>query len=274
MNSREMQVEFERRITLMNPAFELKEKLTSDTIFSFLNDATERFVRENYLQYDSVINNSRAQKKIVDSLKGLITRQLLTDKIVIESNSDNNSTSFILPENYFLYVRSNSNIESSYKTKPSIKPSTQVLLTEISEQLMLENSGQILLENQSNGSNDNSPYLIQVTPNKTIREDDVEKIISTYYNVPILRNPYVVINSENNKQNCKIYLTIIHDVYTDINSVDLVYCRKPKKFNVIGVDGINVLNYCELPENVHMEIVEKAVEIFTETKYRLNVKRD
>ena len=31
MKAREMQVEFERRIQLMNPNFELTEKLTSDT---------------------------------------------------------------------------------------------------------------------------------------------------------------------------------------------------------------------------------------------------
>lgn len=60
MNAREMQVEFERRITLMNPAFELKEKLTSDTIFSFLNAYTERFVRNNYLQEDTVQDGTRA----------------------------------------------------------------------------------------------------------------------------------------------------------------------------------------------------------------------
>jgi hypothetical protein len=52
MDARMMQMEFERRIILMNPEFEIKEKLTSDTIFSFLNAYTERFVRMNYLQED------------------------------------------------------------------------------------------------------------------------------------------------------------------------------------------------------------------------------
>jgi hypothetical protein len=44
----------------MNPNFELKEKLTSDTIFSFLNAYTERYVRNNYLREDSVQDGSRA----------------------------------------------------------------------------------------------------------------------------------------------------------------------------------------------------------------------
>jgi len=60
MTAREMQVEFERRLTLMDSAFELKEKLTSDTIFSFLNAYTERYVRQNYLQEDIVSDGTRA----------------------------------------------------------------------------------------------------------------------------------------------------------------------------------------------------------------------
>jgi hypothetical protein len=41
-----------------------------------LNAYTERFVRNNYLQEDTVADDSRAQKKNVDSLKGLVVRGL------------------------------------------------------------------------------------------------------------------------------------------------------------------------------------------------------
>ena len=54
----------------------------------------------------------------------------------------------------------------------------------------------------------------------------------------------------------------------------MVYYRKPLRFDVIGVNGTTVLNACELPENVHREIIELAVEMFiTEAKYRLNMKQ-
>lgn len=242
MSAREMQVEFERRITLMNPDFELKEKLTSDTIFSFLNAYTERYVRINYLQEDQVLDGTRAQKKNADALKGLIVRGLYEVDAKDAENTDKVSDRVRLPEDYFLYIRSNSMISKNYKIE-----------TEITE------------ENE---------YVI--TPNKTIREDDVEKIISTYYNKAIMLNPYVVLNAGNNADTQKnIYINIIHDEYTVIKKLDLVYYRKPKKFDVIGVDGVNVLNKCELPDNVHMEIVEGAVEMFiTEARYRLNVKQD
>ena len=242
MKAREMQVEFERRIQLMNPNFELTEKLTSDTIFSFLNAYCERYVRNNYLQEDMVQDGTRQQKKNADALKGLITRQTLTIATKDSYNTDKTSDRAILPTNYFLYIRSNSLISKNYK-----------LDTEIA------------LE---------ANYV--VTPNKTIREDDVEKIISTYYNKTILRNPYVVLNNGNESDaDRELYINIIHDEYTIIKKLDLVYYRKPKRFDVIGVDGTTVFDECELPENVHMEIVEGAVEMFiTEAKYRLNMNQN
>ena len=242
MKAREMQVEFERRIQLMNPNFELTEKLTSDTIFSFLNAYCERYVRNNYLQEDMVQDGTRQQKKNADALKGLITRQTLTIATKDSYNTDKTSDRAILPTNYFLYIRSNSLISKNYK-----------LDTEI------------LLE---------ADYV--VTPNKTIREDDVEKIISTYYNKTILRNPYVVLNNGNESDaDRELYINIIHDEYTIVKKLDLVYYRKPKRFDVIGVDSLTVFDECELPENVHMEIVEGAVEMFiTEAKYRLNMNQN
>lgn len=245
--AREMQMEFERRITLMNPDFEIKEKLTSDTIFSFLNAYTERFVRNNYLQEDQVADNTRAQKKNQDSLKGLIVRTQISEKQDDPNNTDVSSTKFILPDDYFLYIRSNSYITSCYKGS----------ITDI-----------------AHDGEAQADYLY-IAPNKTISEDDVEKIISTYYNKAILRSPYVALNAgqaDDTTENT--YINIIHDVYTTIDRIDLIYYRKPKRFDVIGVDGVNVLDHCELPENVHMEIVEGAVEMFiTEAKYRLSMKQ-
>ena len=242
MKAREMQVEFERRIQLMNPNFELTEKLTSDTIFSFLNAYCERYVRNNYLQEDMVQDGTRQQKKNADALKGLITRQTLTIATKDSNNTDKTSDRAILPTNYFLYIRSNSLISKNYK-----------LDTEILSE---------------------ADYV--VTPNKTIREDDVEKIISTYYNKTILRNPYVVLNNGNESDaDRELYINIIHDEYTIVKKLDLVYYRKPKRFDVIGVDSLTIFDECELPENVHMEIVEGAVEMFiTEAKYRLNMNQN
>ena len=189
-----------------------------------------------------VQDGTRQQKKNADALKGLITRQTLVIATKDSNNTDKTSDRSILPINYFLYIRSNSLISKNYK-----------LDTEIA------------LE---------ANYV--VTPNKTIREDDVEKIISTYYNKTILRNPYIVLNNGNESDvDRDLYINIIHDEYTIIKKLDLVYYRKPKRFDVIGVDNLTIFDECELPENVHMEIVEGAVEMFiTEAKYRLNMNQN
>ena len=241
MTAREMQMEFERRITLINPDFEIKEKLTSDTIFSFLNAYTERFVRNNYLQEDTVADNSRAQKKNADALKGLIVRGLYVVDVKDENNTDRTTDRASLPDDYFLYIRSNSLLSKNYKLENEITNEEQYV----------------------------------VAPNKMIREDDTDKVISSYYNKAIILTPYVVLSNGNVADvTKKLYANIIHDEYTIVKKLDLVYYRKPKRFDVIGVDGINVLDHCELPENVHMEIVEGAVEMFiTEAKYRLNMKQ-
>ena len=242
MDAREMQIAFERKVQLVSPDLALKEKLTSDTIFYFLNAYAERFVRAAYVAEDKLEEDSRTLKKNTDSIRSLITRVSLPVQAKDLDNSDKTTDRVELPADYFLYVRSNSIISKNYKTETEI----------------------------TNAAN----YV--VTPNNTIREDDVEAVITTYYNKNILLNPYVVLNQGNNADVTKKgYLNIIHDSYTTIKEVDLVYIRKLKPFNVIGTDGTTILDHCELPENSHMEVVEGAVDMFiTEAKYRLNVKPD
>lgn len=266
MTAREMQMEFERRITLMNADFEIKEKITSDTIFSFLNAYTERFVRNNYLQEDTVADDSRAQKKNVDALKGLVVRGLFDLCEKDEDNTDRTTDRIILPIDYFLYIRSNSLLSKNYK-----------LNTELEVEIV-EKDEEGKDKTDENGKVIKTFDLTKcvVAPNKMIREDDTDKVITSYYNKAIILTPYIVFGSGNiNDTDKHLYANIIHDEYTIIKKVDLVYYRKPKRFDVIGVDDINVLDHCELPENVHMEIVEGAVEMFiTEAKYRLNMKQN
>ena len=247
MTVREMQIEFERRVRLISPDLIAENKLSSDTIFSFLNAYTERFVKQNYLQLDNIQSNSRAEKKNTDALKSLITRQTLEKLERDQHNTDLYTDRFILPDDYFLYIRSNSRISSNYK-----------------------NNIQKINSCSSRGCPSDNPALsnTQVVPNLTIREEDVQEVESTYYNKPILVQPYVVLNSGRASDD-ELFLNVIHDIYTTVDNIDLVYYRKPKKFNITDVNS-----KCELDDSVHMEIVEGAVEMFiTEAKYRLNTKQ-
>lgn len=226
-----MQKAFETKVSLIDPTLRVSEKLTSDVIFQFLNEYTQRYVKESYLQADQILDDTRAHKGNIDAIKSLITRKQLfrqTD----ERDTDTYSEQYALPDDYFFYIRSNSLVNSTY------------------------------LEQDTK--------TVGVVPNKIISIEDADKVITTPYNHIILRNPQVIMITNKGK----MCLNVIHDAYTKINSIDLVYCRLPKKFNVLGVDNIHTLDHCELPESVHNDIVNGAVEMFiTEAKYRLNVKQ-
>ena len=225
-----MQKAFETKVALIDPALKIEEKLTSDTIFQFLNAYTCRYVKQIYLQADNVQDNTRAHKDNIDAIKSLITRTQLYEQPSTR-NIDGYVKQYILPENYFLYIRSSSMVTSTY-----------------------------LHENMNSTG---------IVPNNIISEEDAEKVITTPYNQIILRQPCVVMMS-NYSDMC---INVIHDKFTTIEGIDLIYYRLPKPFNVIDVDGSKVLDHCELPDSVHNDIVDGAVEMFiTEAKYRLNMK--
>lgn len=93
---------------------------------------------------------------------------------------------------------------------------------------------------------------------------------TTAFNKPIIREPAIAFYSDpTTKLN---YIVVAADSYTDVNSLILTYYRKPLRFNTIS--GTNTVSTCELPEHLHSEIIDIAVEMFiTEAKYRLAIKQ-
>lgn len=231
MTAREMQKAFETKVSLINSSFLIDEKLTSDTIFQFLNAYTKRFVKQIYLNGDNTENDTRIHKYNLDAIKSLISRKYLKPKKNTRI-TDLYTKQCPLPSDYFLYIRSNSLVKTTY------------------------------LSNKENE--------IHIIPNNVISVEDSEKVITTPYNQIILRQPQVILCSDENID-C---LNVIYDKFTELDSIDLIYYRIPKEFNVLNVDNKKVLDHCELPESMHEAIVDGAVEMFiTEAKYRLNIKQ-
>lgn len=88
------------------------------------------------------------------------------------------------------------------------------------------------------------------TPNAIIRQIDVPSVVGSFYNSGgIIRTPMVVLESTLTGSD---YLKVIHDKYTHIDAVDLVYCRQPYRFNILNYNDKDdskgaVHSYCELP---------------------------
>lgn len=72
MTTREFQIEFERRLKLMDPTLTIENKLSSDTIFSFLNEAVDKFVKTRYSGLNTKGEGFEQSQKRIDDLRTLI----------------------------------------------------------------------------------------------------------------------------------------------------------------------------------------------------------
>lgn len=238
--TRQLGIEFERRIQQIYPAFVSEQKLDTDTIYSFLNQFQNRYIKTLFL------NNNHDQKSqeigieetyINDMLKPFIKR---FNDVPEKDASENTLWKIQLPNDYFYYIRSFDTISKSYKKQ------------------------------DDNYSQD------EITYNKIISQTDAKLVQNTYYNKgAIILNPYVILdNFDSNGP----YLQIITDQYTKLEMVYLIYLRCPYRFNILNYDNTktdigSTHNACELPYTCFNELVEGAVELFiTENKFRLQMK--
>lgn len=156
MNAKQMQIEFERRLQLISPDLTIDNKPTSDTIFSFLNAATERYIYICFVGDDQLEGFTRGFKKNTDAIKSL----LVDIELFQSGQTFAGFPRFRLPFNdndeYLLYVKSNSKVRGTYK----------------------QYSTEVLVENEM------------------VKYEDLAKYQTTAYNKPIIIKPAVALFSD------------------------------------------------------------------------------
>ena len=128
--TRQLGIEFERRVQAIDPTTEIVGKMDTQDIYSYLNQYQLQYIKSLYAAEDQTQSQTRISDKIQDILKPLIVHQPLTQAIVNNQDTifDNHCQFWELPENYYSYVRSTSKITKSYKSENNIAYTQNMML--------------------------------------------------------------------------------------------------------------------------------------------------
>lgn len=205
--TRKLGIEFERRLQTINENMKISDKIDTDDIYSYLNQYQDQFIKTIYLTQDNVKQGTKALAKLQDYLKTLVKEQ-----------SYSYSESVVLPDNYLMYLSSNSVVTVSYLTN-------------------------------------NNSFIID---NTIIKQSDAYKFKAEGFNKGrVLQHPIVYLTDNT--------LHLIKDEYTTPTLITLQYISKPNYFD------INTSTACELPYECFEDIVNGAVDLYFEYKYKINL---
>lgn len=135
--TRQMGIEFERRIQTIDPTTEIVAKIDTEDIYSYLNQYQLQYVKSLYLSDGQAESQSRPSNKIQDILKPLLLHAVL-DNPSTHKTFDNYNTTFTLPDNYYSYIRSVSHITSSYKAENEDSYAPNIMLKQEDAQKVVE----------------------------------------------------------------------------------------------------------------------------------------
>lgn len=245
-------VEFERRVQTMLPEKEYIDKLDTDTIYSFLNQYQDKYIHEIYRNLDKIESGSKLSahvESVLQSLQKSSTISVQANGVlnntqnIVDSNyivvDTARSITFPLPSDFYLYIRSVSNVSSTYGFRS--KTTGGSASTDASQQLP-----------------------IRVIPNELVSQSDVWRLLETPHNsLRILRYPAAVIGepmsnpSYPDRPELKVStLTCIYDRYTTVEGIKVLYYKEPQHFNIMDS------TVCELPMDAFDDLVTGAVDLY------------
>lgn len=114
LETRQLGIEFERRLYALDPSFEIGRKLDTDTIYAYLNEAQRSVFQKLYNAAMQLPADQTTNKFIDSNLNKFVNHKELQKSIVSNDAYD-------LPEDFFSYLRSISTINSSYQSSETEK---------------------------------------------------------------------------------------------------------------------------------------------------------
>jgi hypothetical protein len=169
--TRKLGIEFERRVQTMIPEKEYLDKLDTETIYAYLNSYQDKYIHDIYRNLDNIKSGSKMSAHVESVLQEMLRTQTIdindaknytgditdVNGIVIVENG--RSVTYPLDPSFYMYVRSVSNVVSTYSFK-STEPES------------------------------GKQRPIRVLPNELVSQSDVWRLLETPHNsLRILRYP-------------------------------------------------------------------------------------
>ena len=228
MTPRDFQIETERRIQLIDPTTIKENKLSSDTIYSLLNEAVDKFWKTRYSGLNVKQTGFEQDQKRTDDLRTLVKTATFKDTQITK---DGSIYKIELPKDYNILLSDTAGIAPLDGTSPKCWQKDEKGNYIVKHSDTIEAKLETI---DSQLANSLSEHILQYSTAKPLR-----------------------LVKENN-----IFL------YTDgkykVNDYTIQYLKKPTiiKFDEFSINE----NYIDLPEHTHIEIVKLAVQLYLSTK--------
>lgn len=226
MTDRQLQIEFERRLQLMDPELVRTNKLNSDTIFSFLNEAIDKFYKTRYSGINSKSEGFEQSQKRIDDLRNLIKNKVFTTEII----ADRNTYKVELPDDYTIMLGDTAGIAPS------------------------DDYNDPCWEMDEDGE-----YVVKKADTIEATIENIDRQLNNSLSEHILKystaRPLRLIQGND--------VVLFTDGKYKVAEYRLTYLSSPKK---LDSNNITNTEYTSLPEHTHMEIVKMAVQLYLATK--------
>ncbi len=217
--TRKLGIEFERRVQTMIPDKEFAEKLDTETIYSYLNQYQDKYIHEIFRNLDVITPGSKIQAHVDSVLQSLLHTDtiLVSDPSVTQymGNATDDygnviidtarSVVYPLNKNFYMYVRSVSNVGKTYSFKSSV----------------------------SNDQVNSGTVPMRVLPNQLVSQNDLWRLLETPHDsLRILRYPAAVLSE---KKEISEYKEIhLQQLWEDGNA----YYRENGEFKKLNVGDV------------------------------------
>lgn len=211
--TRQLGIEFERRVQTMIPEAEIVSKLDTETIYSYLNQYQDKFIHDIYKALDNIPTPSKPSAYVERILQGLLTT---TESVDV--NKNDNKFSVNLPENFGLYVDSYTTVTDSHRYKglngSGEIPNVLISKTKAQEfQIRPQDDMRIMRQPVAYLDSNNSIVVIcdRYTEPKTFK--------MSYYKVPKYMDLFKAVQTSGREGVCELEMDVFDDLVT--GAVDL-----------------------------------------------------